>query len=159
MEPTPSSSSFRTQRRDSDDPSEELGAPQPTDQDINNLMNQTFASMFGGGGLAGSEGMGFNPAALFGAMNGAGDNDAFQKLLLQGQQGDPNAPTPPTPPGQQQKKDPSTKYWNLLHLILMMILGIYAVYIEWTRGGSERFASLLYSNVGVSNYPSIHLVS
>lgn len=166
VEPSPTPS-FRTQRRDSDDPSEELGAPQPTDQDMNNLMNQTFASMFGGvAGIPGSEGMGFNPAALLGAMNGGGgggDNEAFQKLL-QGQQGDSNAP--PFDPsalfgggGSQQKVDPSTKYWNLLHLILMMLLGIYAVYTEWTRGGSERFASLLYSNVGVSNYPSIHVVS
>lgn len=165
VEPTPPS--FRTQRRDSDDPSEELGAPQPTDQEqeMNNMMNQTFASMFGGvAGIPGSEGMGFNPAALLGAMNGGGgDNEAFQKLLAgQANPNDPNAaPLDPSSlfGGGQQKIDPSTKYWNGLHLILMVLLGVYAVYTEWTRGGSERFASLLYSNVGVSNYPSIHVVS
>ncbi|CAO3633806.1 unnamed protein product [Mucor hiemalis] len=153
VEPTPPS--FRTQRRDSDDPSEELGAPQPTNQqqEMNNMMNQTFASMFGGvAGIPGSEGMGFNPAALLGAMNGGGgDNEALQKLLAgQANPNDPNAaPFDPSSlfGGGQQKVESFNK----------VLEWITFNFDEWTRGGSERFASLLYSNVGVSNYPSIHV--
>jgi hypothetical protein len=158
-EPT-STTSFRTQRRDSDDPSEELGAPQPLAAD--ELMNQTFQNMFGGGisGIPGSEGMGFNPAALLGAMGGGGqNNEELQKMLS----GNSENNTPFNPAAMfgnvEQQVDESTKYWNVLHLIIMVMLGMYSVYIEWTRGGSERFSALLSSNIGVSNYPSIHVVS
>ncbi|GAA5802491.1 hypothetical protein HPULCUR_007956 [Helicostylum pulchrum] len=142
---TPSSStlnpdpvSFRTQRRDSDDPSEELGAPEPlpVDQDMNVVMNQAFASMFGGvAGVPGSEGGGFNPASLLSAMGGGAEM-----------------------PGQaavEQHVQDSTRFWNLLHLLVMVMLGVYSVYFEWTRAGSDRFAALLYKNV--SNYPTIHV--
>jgi hypothetical protein len=119
------------------------------------MMNQTFASMFGG--IPGSEGMGFNPAALLGAMNGAGgekDNEALQQLLSNA-----NASSMFGGGGGEALVDPSIKYWNLLHLVMMAMLGIYSVYIEWTKGGSERFSALLSSNIGISNYPSIHVVS
>ncbi|KAG2236022.1 hypothetical protein BDF21DRAFT_469216 [Thamnidium elegans] len=137
---TPSSSlkpepvSFRTQRRDSDDPSEELGAPEPlVDQDMNVVMNQAFASMFGGvAGIPGSEG-GFNPASLLSAMGGGEMPDQAAAEHVQD----------------------STRYWNLLHLLVMVMLGVYSVYFEWTRAGSDRFAALLYKNV--SNYPTIHV--
>ncbi|EPB82101.1 hypothetical protein HMPREF1544_11183 [Mucor circinelloides 1006PhL] len=170
--------SFRTQRRDSDDPSEELGAPQPLN-DMNAMMNQQFASMFGGiSGIPGSEGNAFSPAAALMA-NGAhaegqqANMDPFQQLFAnaaaaQGGQGGFNpaallatmaggggAEQPMTE--EQQKIDRSQKYWNLLHFIMMIILGFYAVYTEWTRAGSERFASLLSSNASVANYPAIHV--
>lgn len=128
-------------------------------QDMNAMMNQTFASMFGGvAGIPGSEGAGgFNPAALLGAMGG-GSNEAFQNLISsKGQEG--SAFDPAAMFGaQQQVVDPSTRYWGLLHLVSMIMLGFYAVYFEWTKGGAERFAHLLYSNVGVANYPAIHVV-
>ncbi|KAG2210539.1 hypothetical protein INT47_002481 [Mucor saturninus] len=160
---------FRTQRRDSDDPSEELGAPEPIfhhqqqqqqdmSQDMNAMMNQTFASMFGGvAGIPGSEGS-FNPAALLGAMGGAGggNNEAFQNLLSSN--GNEGAFDPTAMFGAQQMAvDTSTRYWGLLHLVSMIMLGVYAVYFEWTKAGADRFAHLLYSNVGVANYPAVHV--
>lgn len=133
-------------------------------QDMNAMMNQTFASMFGGvSGIPGSEGGGFNPATLLGAMGG-GNNEAFQNLLSSGGDGggSEGAFDPTTMFGgaaQQKVLDASTKYWNLLHLVTMVMLGVYAVYFEWTKAGAERFSTLLYSNVGIANYPSIHVVS
>lgn len=105
---------------------------------MNVVMNQAFANMFGGvSGIPGAENGGFNPASLFSAMGGAGEI-----------------------PGQATVEvNDSTKYWNVLHLVTMVMLGIYSVYFEWTRAGSDRFAALLYSNIGVSNYPTIHVVS
>ncbi|KAK4519613.1 uncharacterized protein ATC70_009850 [Mucor velutinosus] len=168
--------SSRTQRRDSDDPSEELGAPPPLN-DINTMMNQQFASMFGGiSGIPGSEG---NPAAaalMANSLHAEGQQsnmDPFQQLFAnaaaaQGGQGGFNpaallatmaggggAEQPMTE--EQQKIDRSQKYWNLLHFIMMILLGFYAVYTEWTRAGSERFASLLSSNASVASYPAIHV--
>ncbi|KAL9548948.1 hypothetical protein MBANPS3_005440 [Mucor bainieri] len=178
---TPSASTpppFRTQRRDSDDPSEELGAPQPLN-DMNTMMNQQFASMFGGiSGIPGSEGSAFNPAAALMANGSHAEGqqqanmDPFQQLFAnaaaaQGGQGGFNpaallatmagggAEQPMTE--EQQKMDRSQKYWNLLHFILMVLLGFYAVYTEWTRAGSERFASLLSSNASVASYPAVHV--
>lgn len=170
--------SFRTQRRDSDDPSEELGAPQPLN-DMNTMMNQQFASMFGGiSGIPGSEGNAFNPAAALMANSAHAEGqqanmDPFQQLFAnaaaaQGGQGGFNpaallatmaggggAEQPMTE--EQQKMDRSQKYWNLLHFIMMVLLGFYAVYTEWTRAGSERFASLLSSNASVASYPAVHV--
>ncbi|KAI9348370.1 hypothetical protein BD770DRAFT_446315 [Pilaira anomala] len=140
------STSFRRERRDSDDPSEELGAPTPfVDQDMNVVMNQAFANMFGGvAGIPGAEnGGGFNPASLLSAMGGSGSGSSGIGGEIPGQ-------------ATVQVND-STKYWNVLHLVTMVMLGIYSVYFEWTRAGSDRFAALLYSNIGVSNYPTIHV--
>ena len=145
---------------------------------MNNIMNQQFASMFGGiSGIPGSDGgVGFSPAALMGAnQNIGGQNvDPLQQLFANagaagGQSGgfNPaallatmaggagNGAQPMTE--EQQKLDKSQKYWNLLHFVMMILLGFYAVYIEWTRAGSERFASLLSSNASVASYPAIHV--
>ncbi|CEP07366.1 hypothetical protein [Parasitella parasitica] len=154
------SPSFRTQRRDSDDPSEELGAPQPLDN-MNSMMNQQFASMFGGvPGVAGSEGQNRDPfqqlfanaAAGTGGNGGQGGFDpaALLATMAGGAGGQPMTE-------EQQRLDQSQKYWNLLHFVMMVFLGCYAVYIEWTRAGSERFASLLSSIEGVASYPAIHV--
>jgi hypothetical protein len=142
---------------------------------MNTMMNQTFASMFGGvSGIPGADGPGFNPAALLGAIGGAGqggdmNNEALQNLLAGAGAGEGGGAFNPasmfaTMAGmggaeQAQEVDKSSKYWNLLHLAMMCMLGIYAVYIEWTRAGSERFASLLYSNITAAKYPSVHVVS
>ncbi|KAI8089259.1 uncharacterized protein BX664DRAFT_263269 [Halteromyces radiatus] len=39
--------------------------------------------------------------------------------------------------------DPTIKYWNLIHLLSMLILGFYAVYMEWAAVGMTRMAQLL----------------
>ncbi|KAI8646964.1 hypothetical protein BD408DRAFT_409511 [Parasitella parasitica] len=155
------SPSFRTQRRDSDDPSEELGAPQPLN-DMNSIMNQQFASMFGNvSGVPGSEGQNMDPfQQLFAnaaAAGGNGENGGFNPAaLLATMAGGAGAGAQPMTE-EQQKLDQSQKYWNLVHFVMMVLLGFYAVYIEWTRAGSERFASLLSSNAGVAGYPAIHV--
>lgn len=140
---------------------------------MNTMMNQTFASMFGGvSGIPGTEGSpGFNPAALLGAMHAdpsAGSSTAeqhealLQNLLAGGSGGEEFNPTSmfATMAGlngtTEAETDKSTRYWNVLHLIMMCLLGIYSVYFEWTRAGSERFASLLYN--GTTQYPPIHVV-
>lgn len=67
---------------------------------------------------------------------------------------------------QQQQQQPldgvpdtSSKYWNLLHFVSMIWLGMYAVYTEWRKGGTERFASLLTMDPTHSEYPAIQFVS
>jgi hypothetical protein len=119
--------------------------------DASAMMNQSFASMFGG--VAGVPGTGNDmgqqqellqqilgssgfPAGMFGNM--AGDQQQQQQE-------------------QQQENDKSLKYWNLLHFIMMCLLGFYAVYFEWMHAGPQRFAALTFDlPVG---YPSIHVVS
>ncbi|KAI9317543.1 hypothetical protein BX666DRAFT_2026819 [Dichotomocladium elegans] len=58
---------------------------------------------------------------------------------------------------QQQENLPeqenTEKYWDLLHFVSMLWLGIYAVYTEWCTGGKERFASLLFSDH--SDFPAV----
>jgi hypothetical protein len=136
-------------------------------------MNQQFASMFGGvPGIPGSASSdAFSPASLFGAM-GADPNmnpEALQQMLGGGGGGaggfNPATLLASMAGGasgmedqQPQVVDKSIKYWNVLHLIMMVLLGFYSVYTEWTRAGSDRFASLLQSNAGVANYPAIHVV-
>ncbi|ORZ01115.1 hypothetical protein BCR43DRAFT_469581 [Syncephalastrum racemosum] len=57
---------------------------------------------------------------------------------------------------EQEQEDTTTKYWNLLHFVSMLWLGIYAVYTEWHKGGYERFASLLTTNPAqITQYPSV----
>ncbi|KAI8329832.1 hypothetical protein BC941DRAFT_442016 [Chlamydoabsidia padenii] len=110
-----------------DDPSEALGAPAPLDpfSMFNNTslatgnppqdLNDLFAA--GGGGFP------FNPA-LLASMTGGGPTDASTAPM-------------------QQVADPSVKYWNVIHLVSMMLLGIYGVYMEWTTAGMDRLAKLL----------------
>jgi hypothetical protein len=135
-------------------------------------MNQQFASMFGGvPGVPGSASSdAFSPASLFGAMGsdpsmnpevlqqmfaGGGGQGGFNPAsLLASMAGGANGMEDQQP----QVVDKSIKYWNVLHLVMMVLLGFYSVYTEWTRAGSDRFASLLQSNVGVANYPAIHVV-
>ncbi|KAI8075089.1 hypothetical protein BC940DRAFT_224543, partial [Gongronella butleri] len=96
-----------------DDPSEELGAPPPMDP----------LNMFGSPGMMpGMQGMGMGPMAggADGMNMGASNNQNVSSAT-----------------------DPSLKYWNLLHLVSMLILGLYAVYKEWTLVGVDRLASLL----------------
>ncbi|CAO3631651.1 unnamed protein product [Cunninghamella blakesleeana] len=51
--------------------------------------------------------------------------------------------------------DPTLRYWNLLHLISMFLLGFYAVYLEWSTAGMDRLASLLQSNSNL--YGGVHI--
>ncbi|KAI8986354.1 hypothetical protein BDB01DRAFT_785299 [Pilobolus umbonatus] len=141
-------------RRDSDDPSEELGAPPPLD--MNDMMSQTlFNNMFNQPSpsqststdtrtsienplenLFSASGLPFNPALL---ASIAGNN----------MNGVSNADT--------ENKDTSLKYWNLLHLIMMCLLGMYAVYTEWTTVGVDRLAALLHGNTLAVNYPAMNV--
>lgn len=143
-------SSFNTQRRMSDDPSEELGAPPPLD--MNTLMQQQMASIFGGvSGVPGSAPS--DPLQqMFGNAAAGGPNGFNPATLLSSMM---NGGATPEQTEQQQQMDKSSRYWNLLHVVMMVMLGFYAVYTEWTRAGRERFASLLSSDV--NNYPNIHV--
>ncbi|RCI06471.1 hypothetical protein CU098_004075 [Rhizopus stolonifer] len=130
VSPTPSpSSSSKPVRRASEDPSDELGAPPP----VMDTMMPPMASMFGQPPLGDPmeqlfSQQGFNPASMFANLA--------------------NEQPPPL-------VDTSAKYWNLLHFVMMISLGVYAVYTEWTRAGSERLAALLYDPV--TRYPSVHV--
>lgn len=137
------------------------------------MRNQQFASMFGGvPGVPGSASdETFNPAALFGAMGG-GDLNSNPEVLQQmlgagGGQGGFNPAAllasmaggaNPMEDQQAQVVDKSVKYWNVLHLIMMVLLGFYSVYTGWQRVGSDNFGSLLYSNTSVANYPAVQVV-
>lgn len=155
--PSPSTSSintststpkpFNSQRRMSDDPSEDLGAPPSLD--MNTLMQQQMASMFGGvSGVPGSA-PGDPLEQLFGNAGGNGFNPTSLLATMMNNNGEG------LPQQAEQAIDNSSKYWNLLHVLMMIMLGFYAVYTEWTKAGRERFASLLSTDV--NNYPAIHV--
>ncbi|SAM04518.1 hypothetical protein [Absidia glauca] len=118
-------------KADDDDPSEALGAPPPLDSfDMFNAMasgetqpqdlNELFAAAAAGGG----NGFPFNPALLASMTGGGGDTTGASSTSL-------------------QSLDPSLKYWNLLHLLTMLLLGMYGVYMEWSTAGLDRLAHLL----------------
>lgn len=101
---------------------------------------------------------------MFAAAGAAGDNNMNFNYLFA------NSPFPLNPSllahfQQQQQaavtaRDTSVKYWNLLHFVSMIWLGIYAVYTEWTAGDMERFAQLLTVDPAKqTDYPSVHFVS
>ncbi|KAI8381029.1 uncharacterized protein BYT42DRAFT_530656 [Radiomyces spectabilis] len=136
------------QRRPSDaDPSEELGAPPPLDL---NLFGRTPSPFVGSSNntTAGAEANPDMPdlSQLLGGQFPF--NPAFLSNMQQQQQ------------QQQTVADTSKKYWQLLHLIAMIWLGCYAVYMEWTKVGIERFASLLWTNpneMGHLAYADVHV--
>ncbi|KAF7732302.1 hypothetical protein EC973_005198 [Apophysomyces ossiformis] len=144
-----SSDTPRVARRSSDaDPSEALGAPPPLEHTLDAIFSSS-SSPFPMPSLAGA-----------GAANEPNLNDLndlfgqfrFGPALLASMQQQQQQP-------QETKLDTSEKYWKLLHFVSMIWLGIYAVYVEWTTAGSERFASLLFSNptdAGNASYPAIH---
>ncbi|KAG0174978.1 hypothetical protein DFQ30_001453 [Apophysomyces sp. BC1015] len=140
-----SSDAPRSIRRASDaDPSEALGAPPPL-EDTLDAMFSSSSSLFGLPSPAGGAGEP-NLNDLLGGQF------PFNPAFLANMQQQP----------QEQTVDPSNKYWNLLHFVSMIWLGFYAVYVEWTTAGSERFASLLSSNPrdeGNLSYPAIHFAA
>ncbi|KAG2225455.1 hypothetical protein INT45_010091 [Circinella minor] len=131
------------------DPCESLGAPSPiqptpslsfsTTDGTTPALEAMFASGEAGGpppnlnDLLGSQ-FPFNPALLA----------HLQQQGQQGQQGQEGGPS-----------DTSGKYWNLLHFVSMIWLGVYAVYSEWSMVGLERFAGLL-SEKSAEGYTGIY---
>ncbi|OBZ88466.1 hypothetical protein A0J61_03484 [Choanephora cucurbitarum] len=122
--PSPSVSSEPTTRKVDEDPSEDLGAPQPL---FENLMGSNAAATLLGNdtppfpfNLEQKQGQeqAFNPASLFAAFNAQASEPTVQR-------------------------DITTSYWNGLHLIMMILLGCYAVYQE-CKIGRETFSTLLY---------------
>ncbi|ORX47067.1 hypothetical protein DM01DRAFT_1386061 [Hesseltinella vesiculosa] len=111
-----------------DDPSDELGAPPPLDP--LNMFGGDPMAMFGGGNMDDMFRQGGMPPGLLSAMTGAAGT------MPAGMPGT-------TPPGPASPLDPTVKYWNLLHLTSMVLLGFYAVWMEWSNAGLDRLASLL----------------
>ncbi|KAI9478524.1 MAG: hypothetical protein EXX96DRAFT_571250 [Benjaminiella poitrasii] len=170
--PTSSPSPINTvrQRRPSDDPSDELGAPPTLNSahGTNNDSSQPMApnnAMFGEGLFGNGEGSSDPMQQLFAAaMNnangagGAGFNPLAALLANQNMDGSSSrAGETPANVEAQRMMDKSAKYWNLLHFIMMVGLGVYAVFTEWKRAGSDRFASLVSNDASMTNYPAIHV--
>ncbi|KAI7903003.1 uncharacterized protein BX663DRAFT_509166 [Cokeromyces recurvatus] len=149
------------QRRPSDDPSDELGAPHTLNNSTPTRSLASNNTMFNERSLANNEGTA-DPfeQLLAAAMSNANDGGGFNPLaaLLASQninKGNGNETS--TNLEALQMTDKSAKYWNLLHLMMMTMLGFYAVYAEWTRAGSNRFASLLSKDASLTNFPAIHV--
>lgn len=127
------------------DPSEALGAPQPLDPF--NMFNPTFQQQ--GGEL---------PPDLNELLSQGGfplNNPLFASMLNNTAGG--SSTTTTNNNDASSITDSTLKYWNILHLITMFLLGFYAIYLEWSTAGMDRFASLLQSNSNL--YGGIHIVS
>ncbi|KAI8382265.1 hypothetical protein BD560DRAFT_487142 [Blakeslea trispora] len=136
--PSPSVSSEPTTRKVDEDPSEDLGAPQPMLENLMGFQSNAAATLLGNDTppfpfsqkqqgnmdpwMTGQQGP-FDPASLFSAALNAQGSETTQ---------------------QQQQQDTTAKYWNGLHLIMMILLGCYAVYQEWSTVGKDTFGTLLY---------------
>ncbi|CAO3630124.1 unnamed protein product [Cunninghamella echinulata] len=84
------------------------------------------------------------------------NNPLFASMLQNAAGGNPSANMSSTPSNISSSTDPSLKYWNILHLLSMILLGFYAIYLEWSTMGMNRLALLLQSNSGLS-YSGIHV--
>jgi hypothetical protein len=67
------------------------------------------------------------------------------------------------PTSEPAPSHPSNKYWNLLHFVAMVWLGLCAVYSEWSNVGFMRLAnawqSFDQSKYSSSSLPDRHFVS
>ncbi|KAI8979198.1 hypothetical protein BDF20DRAFT_912824 [Mycotypha africana] len=159
--PLPSKTSQRRFSH-SDDPSDELGAPAPLNNGTNtdamaNLLQQQMASMFGSSSSAEPDSIrpvGFDRdplEQLFASANSSNNNTGLnpanmlaQMMMMNGNSGTTNSTlTPEQLQQQQQEVNQSRKYWNLLHLLIMITLSLFAVYKEWSFFGASQYASLL----------------
>ncbi|CAO3701523.1 unnamed protein product [Rhizopus microsporus] len=127
----PEQTHFSTKRRDStEDPSEELGAPpallpQLDDPFLAISHNNMNDNPF----------FANNPFFTANVNNNNNNNSNNNTTISQ--------------------EDVSVKYWNLVRLFLMTLLGLFIAYKERSVMGRDQFASLLHQNTIYSPYTSL----
>ncbi|CEI88136.1 hypothetical protein RMCBS344292_02535 [Rhizopus microsporus] len=119
----PEQTHFSTKRRDStEDPSEELGAPPA----LLPQLDDPFLAMS-------HNNMNDNPFFANNPFFTANVNNSNNNTTI-------------------SQEDVSVKYWNLVRLFLMTLLGLFIAYKERSVMGRDQFASLLHQNTIYSPY-------